>query len=66
MTSSKLIAFWIIGGLLLLFGSWIMHNLQIGPGVSELQYTFALLLALVLFLLAGLAWISVAAATRQA
>ena len=65
MTSIKLIAVWVIGALLLLGGSWIINNLNLGPGVSELQYTFALLLALALFLLTGLAWISVAAAARH-
>ena len=65
MTSAKLVAVWIIGGLLLLGGSWVMNNLKIGPGVSDIQYTFALLIAFGLFLLAGLAWISVAAAAKH-
>ena len=65
MTSAKLVAAWIIGGLLLLGGVWIVNNLKLGPGVSDVQYVFALLLALALFLLAGLAWISVAAAARH-
>ncbi len=65
MTSLKLIVTWVIGALLLLGGSWIINNLDLGPGVSDLQYAFALLLALGLFLLAGLAWISVAVATRH-
>ena len=65
MTSAKLVAVWIVGSLLILGGSWIMNNLKLGPGVSDLQYGFAILLALALFLLAGLAWISVAAAARH-
>ncbi len=65
MTSAKLVAVWIIGGLLLLSGSWIMNNLKAGPGVSDVQYIFALLLSLAFFLVAGLAWISVSAAARH-
>lgn len=65
MTSPKLVAVWIVGGILLLLGSWIINNLRIGPGVSDVQYAFAMVLALALFLVAGLAWISVAAATRH-
>ena len=56
---------WILGGLLLLGGTWIVQNLQLNVGVTDFQYYLALLIALILFLLAGLCWISVAVATRQ-
>ncbi len=65
MTSAKLVGVWIAGGILLLLGSWIINNLKLGPGVSDAQYIFALLLGLAFFLAAGLAWISVAAAARH-
>lgn len=64
MASPKLVVTWVAGALLLLAGSWIINNLRLGPGVSDVQYAFALILALVLYLLAGFAWISVAAAVR--
>jgi hypothetical protein len=60
-----MVAVWILGGLFLLGGTWIVQNLQLNIGVSELQYAIALIIALVLFLMAGLCWISVAVATRQ-
>ena len=56
---------WIIGGLFLLGGVWIVQNLELNAGVGEFQYALALLIALVLFLISGLCWISVAVATRQ-
>ncbi len=65
MTSAKLVAVWISGGILFLLGSWIINNLKLGPGVSDIQYAFALLLALAFYLVGGLAWISVAAAARH-
>ena len=63
--SLKLVSAWIAGGILLLLGVWIIQNLKLGIGVSEFSYTFALLIALILFLIAGLCWISVAVATRH-
>ncbi len=56
---------WIIGGMFILGGTWIVQNLQLNIGVTDFQYYIALLIALILFLLAGLCWISVAVATRQ-
>ena len=60
-----MVAVWILGGFFLLGGTWIIQNLQLDIGVSELQYAIALIIALVLFLITGLCWISVAVATRQ-
>jgi len=61
----KLVAVWIIGSLLLLAGSWIISNLELTIGVTQVSYYIALLASFVLFLLAGLCWISVAVATRK-
>ena len=61
----KLVIVWILGGLLFLAGSWIMNNLELTIGVTQISYYMALLSALVLFLLAGLCWISVAVATKK-
>lgn len=63
--SIKLVSAWIMGGILLLLGVWIIQNLKLGIGVSEFSYIFALLIALILFLIAGLCWISVAVATKH-
>jgi hypothetical protein len=56
---------WVLGALFLLGGVWIVQNLQLDAGVGEFQYGIALVVALVLFLMTGLCWISVAVATRQ-
>ncbi|MEM5812196.1 MAG: hypothetical protein QXN71_03245 [Candidatus Aenigmatarchaeota archaeon] len=63
--SAKLVLIWILGGLFILGGTWIVQNLELNIGVSEFQYALALIIAFVLFLIAGLCWISVAVATRQ-
>ena len=63
--SAKIVFAWIIGGMFILGGTWIVQNLQLNVGVTDFQYYLALLIALILFLLAGLCWISVAVATRQ-
>jgi hypothetical protein len=63
--STKLVGGWILGSLLLLAGTWIIQNLKLEVGVTDLSYALAFLIAFVLFLLGGLAWISVAVATRR-
>jgi hypothetical protein len=61
----KLVGAWVVGSLFLLAGTWIIQNLKMELGVSEFSYVFAMIIALILFLLGGLAWISVAVATRH-
>jgi ABC-type antimicrobial peptide transport system permease subunit len=63
--SMKLVGAWVLGALFLLAGSWIIQNLKFEIGVSELSYGLAVAVAFILFLLAGLAWISVGVATRR-
>ena len=63
--SVKLVGVWILGGVFMLLGTWIVQNLEFNVGVSGFSYVVAMLIALVLFLLAGLAWISVSVATRH-
>jgi len=63
--SAKLVLAWIVGGLFLLGGMWIVSNLELNAGVSEFQYALALIVTLVLFLVAGLCWISVAVSARH-
>jgi len=63
--SLKLVGIWVLGGVFMLLGTWIIQNLEFNVGVSSFSYAVALLIALVLFLLTGLAWISVAVATRH-
>ncbi len=63
--SAKTVTVWVLGGVFLLIGVWIIRNLQFDIGVSEFSYIMTLLISLVLFLLAGLCWVSVAVATKR-
>lgn len=63
--SVKLVGVWIVGAAFMLLGVWIIRNLELNVGVSGVSYVLALLIAFVMFLLTGLAWISVAVATRH-
>lgn len=62
MTSAKLVGVWVLGSIFLLLGVWILNNLERTLGVSDFSYLFAMLIALVAFLVTGICWISVAAA----
>jgi hypothetical protein len=62
--SHKLVLAWVAGALLMLCGSWITGNLETAVGVTPAAYYLALVAALVMFLLAGLCWIAVAAAAK--
>jgi hypothetical protein len=62
--SHKLVVVWFVGGLLMLAGAMITGNLEMDVGVSPVSYYMAVIAALILFLLAGLCWIAVAAASK--
>lgn len=61
----KLVGAWIVGGFFLLAGTWIVNNLRLETGVSEISYVLALVIALIFFLIAGLCWINVAVAAKH-
>jgi len=63
--SVKLVVAWVLGAAFMLSGTWIIQNLEYNVGVSGFSYAVAILIAFLMFLLAGLAWISVAVATRH-
>ena len=60
----KMVFFWVLGTICILFGSMIAGHLEKTLGVDDLSYALALLIAFVLILLGGLLWISVAIAVR--
>jgi len=62
----KLVIFWILGSLLTLGGAWIIGNLEMPVGVTQVSYAIAVIASMVMFLLAGLCWISVAVAAKHA
>ena len=61
----QLIITWMAGGFFILLGTWIVSNLELNIGVSWVSYVFALLIAFVLFLVAGLCWITVSVGVRR-
>lgn len=61
----KLVGAWIVGGFFLLAGTWIVNNLRLETGVSEISYVLALVIALIFFLIAGLCWINVSVAAKH-
>ncbi|MFH1236855.1 MAG: hypothetical protein V1648_00410 [Candidatus Aenigmatarchaeota archaeon] len=63
--TTKLIASWIFGGVLLSTGVWIMGHVEANVGVSDIAYIMAIIGAFILILLGGLVWISVATATSK-
>ncbi len=62
--SHKLVIVWIVGGILMLGGNWIMGNLESQVGVTASSYYMAIIAALILFLLSGLCWIAVAVSAK--
>ena len=60
----KMVFFWVLGTVCVLFGSMIAGHLEKTLGVDDLSYVLALFVAFVLILLGGLLWISVAIAVR--
>ena len=62
---AKLVLVWVIGSIFMLAGTWIVSNLELTTGVTTISYFIALLASLVLYLLAGICWISVAVATKS-
>ena len=63
--SGKLVVTWIVGGFFMLIGCWIVNNLEMNIGVSQVSYALALLVALIFFLIAGLMWINVASGLKH-
>lgn len=60
----KMVLFWVLGAVCIMFGSMVAGRLEGGVGVTGISYTFAFAVAFILFLLGGLLWISVAVAMK--
>lgn len=61
----KVILFWLLGAMCITFATMITGNLEMGPGVTESSFLFALGIAFLLFLIGGLFWISVSVAIEE-
>ncbi|MBI4009586.1 MAG: hypothetical protein HY361_00115 [Candidatus Aenigmarchaeota archaeon] len=64
LRSWKTAILWIFGSISILLGSMISGRLDISPGVDEMGFILALVISIMLFLIGGLLWISVAIAAR--
>lgn len=62
---TKLVVFWIIGSLSILFGAWIVGHLEKTVGVSTLSYSASIAIAALLVMFGGLAWIAVAVTVSE-
>lgn len=63
--SSRLVLSWVIGGAFITLGVWIINNLKLGLGVSEMAYAIAMIVSLIFILLGGLLWINVSVAVKH-
>lgn len=60
-----MVSLWILGAVCIMFGSMIAGRLEKTIGVTNVGYLLAFTVSLVLLLLGGLLWISVAAAVKS-
>jgi len=63
--TTKLIVSWIFGGVLIAAAAWILGHVEQTVGVAPLGYMTAIVLAIVMILVGGFMWISVATATSK-
>ncbi len=61
----KTASMWVLGAGSIFLGSMIAGKLETGLGVSDTGFTLASLVSLMLILIGGLLWISVAVALRE-
>jgi len=56
---------WILGAVFMFIGGLISGNVEWAEGTTEFSFGFSVLLAFVMFLVAGMCWISAAVNARQ-
>ncbi|MAH43033.1 hypothetical protein CL614_04915 [archaeon] len=56
---------WILGAIFAFLASMISGNLEWVTGTTEISYAVSVLLSLVLFLVAGMCWISASVNSRR-
>ncbi|MFH0711175.1 MAG: hypothetical protein V1944_01205 [Candidatus Aenigmatarchaeota archaeon] len=61
----KMVLFWIIGSISILVGAMIAGNVEKTLGTDDTSVGAALFIALILILLGGLLWITVAVAAKK-
>jgi len=61
----KVVFFWILGSICALIASLIAGNTEMDMGTSMSGFMFSLVVSFLLFLIAGILWISVAIAIKE-
>ncbi len=61
----KIVTFWVLGAVCMMFGSMIAGRIDKTIGVTDASYLLALIVAFILFLFGGLLWVSVAIAVQK-
>jgi hypothetical protein len=56
---------WILGAVFMFIGGLVSGNVEWVEGTTEFSFGFSVLLAFVMFLIAGMCWISAAVNARQ-
>ncbi len=66
LPEGKLALFWVLGAVAIMWGAWIAGHLQRGDlGVSAFSFYGSILVAFLLILFGGLAWIGVSVGVAQ-
>ena len=65
LPEGKLILFWIIGAIAIVFGAWIAGHVEYTLGTSAGSYTLAIIISIFLVMLGGLSWIAVSVTVSQ-
>ena len=56
---------WIVGAVFAFLASMLAGNLEWVPGTTQISYAITVLLAIVMFLVAGMCWISAGANAKH-
>ena len=64
-TNWKIVGFWLMGSILIFFGSMIAGKIERGLGVTQEAFLFAFFFSLILIMVGGLFWILVSIAIRK-
>lgn len=60
-----MVAFWLIGSILIFFGSMIAGKIERELGVTEEAFLFAFFFSLILIMVGGLFWILVSVSMKK-
>ena len=65
LPEGKLVLFWIVGALAIVFGAWIAGHVENTLGTTAGSYALAVIVAILLVMFGGLSWIAVAVTVSE-